>query len=403
MRNGVNISKVFSIITFCNLFSIILCYTVLNNSTLLIYFYALSFVVEFLLFINLMYGKNIYVDKKSILLFGIFLGIMIFPICTNTIIGIDTNIYDLLSIIFKCTNFFFLFCIIKKLNVTESNLRRYFKIILVIGVISCLYNFIFCFKDILAIITATSSYQVNVKSFFVDRNMFGDFMIISTLSCYYYFSKSDNKKVRNVLLALFSINSFLTFSRTSIVSIILILIYMIYNENKKSKRLFIITFIILLIVSILFSSNIKSFISVFIVRGDNFSTGRTSIWKIGLDIFKHNPINGIGYYTAVDIANNMGMNHSQFHSFFVDSLVGYGIIGLTFNIGIFLYCFINCIKKCILNNYKQIYVISFIVIFIQMFIESVSVFSVGYSDLVTTIFYISIPLLLTNMEEDKNE
>ena len=36
-----------------------------------------------------------------------------------------------------------------------------------------------------------------------------------------------------------------------------------------------------------------------------------------------------------------------------------------------------------------------------MFIESVSVFSVGYSDLVTTIFYISVPMLLTNMEVEK--
>lgn len=403
MIKEINLSKTFSVITICNLFSIILCYTILKNSSLLIYFYALSFLIEIFAFVNSIYKKKIKLNKHSVLIFGVFLFIMISPIITNIILGIETNYYDLLSIIFKCTNFFFLFCVTRELTISEANLKKFFKTIIIIGVIACLYNFVFCYKDILGIVSATSSYQVNIKSFFVDRNMFGDFMIISVLSCYYYFAKSDKKKTRNLLIGLFAINSFMTFSRTSIVSIALIIMYMLYNEYRKSKRFIIIALVFFALIILLFSSNIKSFMSVFIVREDNFSTGRTTIWKIGFNIFKSNPINGIGYYTGVGIANNIGMNHSQFHSFFIDSLVGYGLVGLVFNFWIYLYSFITCVKKCKDNKYKQIYIISFIVILIQMFIESVSVFSVGYSDLITTIFYISIPLLLANMEVAKNE
>ena len=67
--------------------------------------------------------------------------------------------------------------------------------------------------------------------------MFGEFMFISALSTFYYFE--GKKSIAKILLILlFSITSFLTFSRSAIFSIFLLLVYFYlkkYGNNLGTK------------------------------------------------------------------------------------------------------------------------------------------------------------------------
>lgn len=379
------------------LLSVVFSLSVLKDSKYLLIFYFISFFIQCMSFIILIRGKKLTINKKSFSLLVIYSLILFIPIISDAILNIKTNIYDYISVFIKIINFIIMFCCFEKLYLSKQQINKIFKYLIILGLVSCIYNYLFCFKDVLKLFTASSSYQVDIRSFFHNRNMFGEYMFISILSTLYFF-EGKKSKIKVILLLLFSITAFITFSRTSIVSIVLLFMYLyLYKYGKKKINIFILVFLVIIVFAILLGPA-KDYLNIYVVRSDNFTTGRTDIWETGFHIIKINPLFGIGNYTALDIAKNMGFEHSQFHSFFIETILGCGIFGLVFYMSL-LY---NILKKAINklngknNYYKQCIIISFVVLFIKMFVESISFFSIGYSDLITSFFYVSLPLLLIN-------
>ena len=405
MIKAKKIENVIVSIVLITLLAIVLSLSILGNSNYLIYFYFIAFTIQCILFAFFLINKKVQFSKKSFLLLLLYFISLFLPIIGNFFLGIDTNIYDILGIIIRFVNFILFYCICEKSIVKKEQLRKLFKFFIIIGFISCIYNYLFCFDEIQKIVTASSSYQVNVRSFFHNRNMFGEFMFISMLSTFYYY-EGKKSKTKLLLIFLFSITAFLTFSRSAIFSVFLLLLYF-YFKKYGNKRINVIVMLLGLVIAvyILLGPAVK-YLNLFIIRSDNFSTGRSSIWEYGFKVFKNNPIVGVGNYTAVGLAEQNGFTHSQFHSFFIETLAGYGLVGLF----VYAIMIIPLFKKTILKlkktknlYYRHCVIVSFLILFIKMFIESISFFSVGYSDLITTLFYISIPLLLNNIEGNEED
>lgn len=403
-----NLDKILFYLLFVMLVAVLASIVVLKNNSLLIYFYAVAFLLQIVILLFTIFRKKLIIEKNSFLLLAIFMFIMILPCVSNVFLNIDTNNYDYINIFFKVFYFFLFYCIFKNTSISREQLKKFMRYIVIIGVISCLYNFIFCTDEILKIITASSSYQVNVKSFFTNRNDFGGFLSLAMIATFYLYGDSKQKKdnlKKLILLFLFIVNIFITFSRGAIFSAGLLMCYMIYEKYKNKPRM--IVFVLIGLVSVVYLlSNVKalSFLESFVIRSDNFDSNRFTLWGYGLKIIKMNPLCGVGYYTGIDIALANNFPNTQFHNFFIDTTVGNGIIGTIFIFSIVLSCFFRCIRKCKNKYYKRIYFISFITLLVKMLIESVSFFSIGYSDNVTSIFYITLPLLLSNMsQEEKNE
>lgn len=405
MIKAKKIENIIILVVLITLLAIVLSLSILGNSNYLIYFYFIAFTIQCVLFAFFMINKRIRFSKNSILLLTLYFLSLFMPIVGNSILAIDTNLYDILGIIIRFVNFIFFYCIFEKSIVQKKQIKKLFKFFIIIGVISCIYNYFFCFDEIQKIFTASSSYQVNIKSFFHNRNMFGEFMFISMLSTFYYY-EGKSSKTKLFLIILFGATAFLTFSRSAIFSVFLLLIYF-YLKKYGNKKINVIVLLLGLIIAtyILLGPAIK-YLNIFIIRSDNFSTGRSSIWEFGFKVFKNNPLVGVGNYTAVGLAELNGFTHSQFHSFFIETLAGYGLVGLFIYSIIIIPLFKKTINKLKITNnlyYRHCVIISFLILFIKMFIESISFFSVGYSDLITTLFYISIPLLLNNIDNCESD
>ena len=403
-----NLHKVMFLLLFVMLIAVLASIVVLKNKSILIYMYSFAFLAQLIILFTNINIKKIVVDKQSMILMATFMLIMSLPCICNIFLGINTNIYDYINIFFKGFYFFLFYCVFKNAYINENQLKKFMKGIVIIGVISCLYNFIFCYDEIFKIFKATSSYQVNIMSFFTNRNDFGGFLSLSVIATYYLYGNSKNKKEKikkYILLLIFIINIFITFSRGAIFTVGLLIAYMLFEKYKNNPKI-IIYVIIGLLTLIFISSNMKvvNFLEAFVVRSDNFDSNRFNLWDYGLKIIKENPIFGVGYYTGLDIAISNNFPNTQFHNFFIDTTVATGLIGTIFLFFIVVSCLIRCMKKCEYKYYKKLYLISFITLLMKMLIESVSFFSIGYSDNVASIFFIALPLLFSNMKkEDNNE
>lgn len=399
-----NLDKILFYMIFVMLVAVLTSVVILRNKELLIYFYSVAFIIQIIILSLTIFRDKILIDKNSLVLICLYFCIMAAPCICNFILGITSNYYDYFNVLFKVFYFFVFFCVFKKVRISDIQLKSFMKYIVIIGVISCLYNFIFCFDEIAKIITATSSYQVNVKSFFTNRNDFGGFLSLSMIATFFYYGDTYTKKesvFRMGILVLFAFNIFITFSRGAIFSSLIIVSYMIYEKYKnKPKIIIIIALLIIMIIYILSNNSVTHFLEALVIRSDNFDSNRFTLWRYGLNIININPFFGVGYYTGVEIAIANNFPNTQFHNFFIDNTVGTGIIGTTFVFGIVLFCLVRCLNRCGFHYYKRIYFIAFITLLAKMLIESVSFFSLGYSDNVTSIFYVALPLLLSNMETE---
>ena len=93
----------------------------------------------------------------------------------------------------------------------------------------------------------------------------------------------------------------------------------------------------------------------------------------------------------------MGFSSHEFHSFYIETLVGGGIIDLLLHLIILI--FISARIKVIYKNDRKIgalYFSAYISLLVYAMFESASIFSMGYVGTLFTIFIVTIPLLYSN-------
>src|SRR5699024_3063333 len=125
---------------------------------------------------------------------------------------------------------------------SPKNVRLVLKVIVLLGIISCIYNIVINWSEMLKIFTITNSYQVRFQSFFDNRNQFGSFMFTSIFAqiMLFYLDKEKNKRKLFRFLAcliLFILNLLLTLSRGAILVSALFTFLTFFVLSYNSKRI----------------------------------------------------------------------------------------------------------------------------------------------------------------------
>ena len=192
-----------------------------------------------------------------------------------------------------------------------------------------------------------------------------------------YFIYQNPKKYYLYLLAFIPIVSLLlTKSRGGyigfFIEFILLLVFIFKKVDKKyySKIFIILGILLVLSIPFIFLAT-KHFINT-LNRGNlnSFSSSRISIWKGGLELWKKQPVFGVGW-TSIDIVKeNIGFTFRLFiyHSTFFHTLICFGIFGLI-ALGIYFYEVYE-IFKYKFSNYKFIILLGFIAINVHGLIDN---------------------------------
>lgn len=357
-------------------------------------------------------------SKKVIVIFIAFFILQVIVQIFNYIKWSRIEIKDIANIFSCLANIYIFVYLCSKFETTKEEFIDFMKKIVIIGIISCIYNVIANWNDIINIVNIKESYDVSISSFFPNRNQYAIFMLICIIANLYIIANKVSKKYIAIQI-LFIISIILTMSRNAILGLaILYGVYLCLNFKninskltKKQKIIIVASVILFIIIATILLIKIpdlieninKLFIRTYTV---NTESGRLALWINGFNIFKDNPILGVGRFTGVNInMNEYNSPLDQFHNIYVETLVSYGIVGL---IGL-IYLFYIIIKKILnskLGNTEKKIMLSSIIVFLAIScFETTTRFSIGYADTISMIYFFTIPLICANMnsKEEENE
>lgn len=357
-------------------------------------------------------------SKKIIVIFIAFFILQVIVQIFNYIKWSRIEIKDIANIFSCLANIYIFVYLCSKFEITKEEFIDFMKKIVIIGIISCIYNVIANWNDIINIVNIKESYDVSISSFFPNRNQYAIFMLICIIANLYIIANKVSKKYIAIQI-LFIISIILTMSRNAILGLaILYGVYLCLNFKninskltKKQKIIIVASVILFIIIATILLIKIpdlieninKLFIRTYTV---NTESGRLALWINGFNIFKDNPILGVGRFTGVNInMNEYNSPLDQFHNIYVETLVSYGIVGL---MGL-IYLFYIIIKKILnskLGNAEKKIMLSSIIVFLAIScFETTTRFSIGYADTISMIYFFTIPLICANMnsKEEENE
>lgn len=254
-----------------------------------------------------------------------------------------------------------------------------------------------------------------IKSFFANRNQFAFFLYLGIIADFMVMKQNKNILYK-LFLVIFGISLFSTGSRTGIALGILLIGIMFLVSNKIKLRTKIITCLIGLLILIVglvaiynFKPELWQKISANFIRLSEVKnlSGRTEIWKAGIEILEGNPQNillGVGRFKSITALENLnGRTFTQFHNIYIDILTTGGIMELIYIGFIYFSVIKNIIKSKLDKKYISVYIAMFITYAIYIALESFGRFSIGCSDTICFIFFITIPILHANSGKENKE
>lgn len=329
----------------------------------------------------------------------------------------DYEILDFANIACKFVNILLLYVLIFGLKIEEKSLNVFMNLIVIMGIVACVQNMILYYDDILIHLKLVESAKAAkmCKSFFAHKNQFAMYLVTSIIAIVFLFQKKNKicyKLYLGLAFILFWFNMVLTFSRTgtAVALIFFALWFLLTNKIKFIVKILIgiVGFSCLFVgVNKLNEHNPELMDRILRLESVKTFTGRTVFWDLAeeeLSLSDTNKFFGIGRFKAERLIEKY--NVTQFHNTYVEFLVSGGILELIYFIILYLIIIITMLRSKMNWKYKSIYLSMFISYAIYMYFESLGRFSIGCSDTLCLIFFVTIPLLHANSivePEDDNK
>lgn len=367
----------------------------------------ICFIIEILILVSYLFKKIKLVKetKINLILLVIVTAILIAVQVVSYITTGNLSFMDIMNIGCIFINLLLLVVGMLNIKVNEEHIYTFFKCIIYMGLAACLVNVILYFKEILITLGFVKSKEwVNIKSFFANRNQFAFFLYLGLIADFMIMQKS-NKLIYKIVLPIFILNLILTMSRTGIMVVLIMFGLMFLFTDKISRKSKIITIVALLIMAIIGILAIRicvpklwNTIDKYFLRIERIKdlSGRTDIWAVGIDLLSSSPLNvifGVGRFKSTSLLDIDGKVFTQFHNIYLDMLLTAGIVGLVYFAFIYVIVIKKVMKSDLSKKCKNLYIVMYITYGIYIMFESFGRFSIGSSDTICLIFFITIPLL----------
>ena len=200
-------------------------------------------------------------------------------------------------------------------------------------------------------------------------------------------------------LAVLIINLVLSLSRTAIGCLLIFMFIFKYKSTKKinTQTILILFSGIILIFTFILNPSLRNFISKMIIRKE-YGTGRVQVWNLAIRTLKRSGLFlGMGYENSIKAFEMAGYGLKEFHSFYLETIVGGGLLDFLAYINIFIYNMkrVEFIKE-FNNKVYSFYFASITTFMIYALFESISLFRIGYVGTIFTIYLFTLPLLYSN-------
>lgn len=362
--------------------------------------YMVGYIISIISVLVIFARRLIRIKKKSVLLLALYCIILILPLINDMIQDVAINYYDPLNVVIKLVNFFVFFLLMKEIRISKCELRRFMQFIVGLSIFACFYSLIFEYKEILSIRHTINTNTLAIRSFFSNRNQYSAFLVVGlTATLYAYQLNKKNYYFVFLGIQLFCILT--TFSRAALFSTIVIVGLMILQARNTKKKFFLCLLIAIAAGGVILTTGVFDyFVKNYIRWEQSGDSGRFTLWQYAWNVASINFFTGVGFYSGVDMAIEQGMWLTQFHNMFFDLLVDGGVFEVLFIIFLFCVVYKRCDRRNIDRGLLSVYRASFAAFLFYSCFESVGVLGFSYSDTLYSIFFISLPVLLSNTYQE---
>lgn len=403
VKNYDNIIKILVICLVAVLVPIIIASSIiqgLDNSGVYNLLVGMTFIIQvILLFIYFILFTEKNINKDFVFLLFFLIVSQSLTIYSTILLPINMDYLDLINAIATIISFFIFVCIPSTIKITQKGLANFFLSIVIMALISCLYNLVINFQAMMNFGEITNGYEVNLSSFYLNRNSFAQFIFLAIVANTYLLL-IKKQKIYYIIYFLLGLNLFMTLSRGGLAATIIFgLVFMLFNGKRRLVRNLLLTLFSFLIFFLLwFNPMSNTFIVSILIREDAGSAGRSDLWLAGINLLNQtNWFLGVGEFTSIKYFNGLGNTITELHSFYIETLVKGGLLLFLFYIIVFV-LMINRYKIIKSADKKTgiIYMSALVSLVFYCLIESISFFTMGYVGSVFTIFFITVPILYSN-------
>lgn len=362
-----------------------------------------------IMYCNLSNGRIIQgkISKNFLLIIILFVVFQFFSIVDGYILDHFLVTNDFFNMVGKAIMLYTFVVIPLGQSISKNALINFTKKFTLLSLFICIFNVIDNINTIVHFFNITNSYQFNVTGVFANRNQLGAFMFISIVAHTYYNTMKLPSSFDYAVYILQFSNLILSMSRGAMLATCIFLFaYWGIHKHFITRHLLLSIVAFGMVCILLTRSGLWGFVQKNIIRSEVGNSGRSDVWLLGLRIATRKFSTlfiGQGLFHGVSIAQSSGMSFDQFHSFYVDTIVSGGIIELLFLIALFSYIIIK-VNKSLNQELKWVCLSSLFGYFSLCFFESDSVMSVGYVDMINTVFFVTVPLLISQIDNnDSNE
>lgn len=292
--------------------------------------------------------------------------------------------------------FFATFCM-RYSSLSQSNLVFLYKIISIIGFVSCLYAMTIQSAEFISLLRGVDKEfsSWNYVSFFRQRNIYGEYCFLSTISSLYLLNLTKNR-IWLLLIILFGLQIVLIDSRAALIGFSLTILIFLYC-NSRHKVIFVFSFFVLLLFVLILIGGLDALLQTFSheAKTEDMDSGavRVVMWMRCFEYLSENTawLWGFGPGSVTNFLTPLfGLGSS--HSFYVDALFCGGII----------YLFIVSIPllislKSIFGNtdiiYRNVHIGALCAFILYGFLEAgMAPFASNFFSVTSTLMMIVIPL-----------
>jgi len=291
---------------------------------------------------------------------------------------------------------FVVYFLAKKSVKNEKQLRRFINVLITLGIFLSLIGM---YESISKNNILTGYYGLHIRSDWLRVNgpydndaVFGVNVVMCFFAILYKYSILEriknslfiNKLFYISILCLLSLVVFLNYYRGIWLALIFGLLFWFILRRKKLKRLFLYIFIFLLVLIPMLNNLQNSFLfQSRILRIDTIMF-RLNLFRISFDIFKQNPLTGLGLFNHFNIsATNTGS-----HSTYLAILADMGILGFCMFMFLIIALFYQSVKnyRLAINDYEKEFFVFFICIILVYLISGIGLL-ICYQSNINKLFF----------------
>lgn len=289
--------------------------------------------------------------------------------------------------------------------ITTHSIMEFYKIFVYFMIIACVYNMIVNANTLVNITTVSVYSENGARSFFDNKNTFGFYLLMGSLSTMFLRVHTKDKKWLAVSL-LFIVNELMAMCRTAmLLSLVILMMSLILNGKKTGRRLLVALFIIIggyVIIKMVPVLDRYFFGSVL---GDTESLEARELYIQNMLPLAREEHLWVGY--GGDLSRTLARVYTgnrYFHNTYLYYLISGGVLQIALFVLSALYVTKNIITTIKRNKVIGVMcLVSLTVYLVYAWIESVAWFNTQVVSMIATVFAVSMPLLWRNATQYEND